>query len=149
MKEQHGYSKTLDQYKAEKILEIKNALRNGELAPMCYAPETISLPGAANVQSGIFKRCDYESISEISRKVQISYLYFQALDRNEDVPEQTFTDFHVSEYLESFDSETDYIGLMIASVKYQNEWYHDGRKHENISKRFGIMLNMILRKYCI
>ena len=149
MKEQHGYSQTLDQYKAEKILERKNALRNGELDPMCRAPESISLPGAANVQSGIFKRCDYESISKISRKVRISNLYFQALDRNEDVPEQTFTDFHVSEYLESFDSETDYIGLMIASVKYQNEWYHDGRKHEHIRKSFRIMLNMILRRYCI
>ena len=29
---------------------------------------------------------------------------------------------------------------MIASVKYQNEWFHDGRKHENISKGLRMML---------
>jgi len=64
------------------------------------------------------------------------WVIFSALDHNEDVPEQTFTNFHISEYLNSFDSETDYIGLMIASVKYNNKWYHDGRKHKNISKAY-------------
>ena len=66
--------------------------------------------------------------------IHFVFLYFKALDRNEDVPEQTFTNFHISEYLNSFDSEKDYIGLMITSVKYDNKWYHDGRKHENIRK---------------
>ena len=65
-------------------------------------------------------------------------IFHQALERNADVPETTFTNFHISEYLESFDSETDYIGLMIASVKYKNEWYHDGRKHDNIRNGFKI-----------
>ena len=59
-------------------------------------------------------------------------LNVQALGRNGDVPETTFTNFHISEYLKSFDSETNYIGLMITNVKYDNEWYHDGRKHDNI-----------------
>ena len=62
----------------------------------------------------------------------------KALPRNEDDPETTFTNFHVSEYLQAFDSETDYIGLMISDVKYANEWYHDGRIHTNISHGFEI-----------
>ena len=56
-----------------------------------------------------------------------------ALGSNDDVPETTFTDFHVSDHLKSFDSETDYIGLMIADVKYENKWYHDGRKHHDLT----------------
>ena len=58
---------------------------------------------------------------------------FLALDSNDDVPETTFVDFHISDHLVSFDSETDYIGLMIADVKFQNKWYHDGRKHKFMS----------------
>ena len=61
---------------------------------------------------------------------------FSALQRNADVPEITFTNFHVSEYLKSFDSEKDYIGLMIAGVKFENNWYHNGKIHENIREGF-------------
>ena len=46
-----------------------------------------------------------------------------------DIPETVFTNFHISDHLQSFDSETDYIGLMISSVKYQDRWYHDGKRH--------------------
>ena len=49
------------------------------------------------------------------------------------MPETTFTEFYVSDYLKSFDSETDYIGLMITDLKYKNKWYHDGRKHHFVS----------------
>ena len=65
-------------------------------------------------------------------------LFNLALDRNEDVPETTFTNFHISEYLQAFDSEKDYIGLMISSVKYNNIWYNDGRRHKNLSTGFKI-----------
>ena len=66
--------------------------------------------------------------------------FFIALGRNEDVPETTFTNFHVSDYLEAFDSETDYIGLMIEGVKFENKWYNDGRIHSNISHGFKVIL---------
>ena len=51
-----------------------------------------------------------------------------------DIPETVFTNFHISNHLESFDSETDYIGLMISSVKYQDKWYHDGKRHTFLSR---------------
>lgn len=70
---------------------------------------------------------------------------FSALERNEDIPETTFTNFHIAEYLRSFDSETDYIGLMISNVKYQNKWYHDGRKHNYIRKGLRILLTIYHR----
>jgi len=50
-----------------------------------------------------------------------------------DIPETIFTNFHISDHLESFDSETDYIGLMISSVKYQDKWYHDGKQHNYLT----------------
>ena len=65
--------------------------------------------------------------------------FYIALGRNDDVPETTFTNFHVSDYLEAFDSETDYIGLMIEGVKFENKWYHDGRIHNNISHGLQII----------
>lgn len=59
-----------------------------------------------------------------------------AIGSNQEIPETIFRKFHISEYLESFDSETDYIGLMISNVKYRNKWYFDGRKHSYVSKSF-------------
>ena len=130
-KEQHGYTKTLQEYKSEKIQERKSE--------ECDSTRHLTELDQAHMRFGLFKRCDYESISKISEFLLIQWLTFSALDRNEDVPEQTFTNFYISEYLKSFDSETDYIGLMISSVKYENKWYHDGRKHETIRKGFTSM----------
>ena len=50
---------------------------------------------------------------------------FLAFGQHGDVPETTFLRFYIEDYLESFDSETDYIGLMISNVKFRNKWYHD------------------------
>ena len=60
---------------------------------------------------------------------------FTAFGQHGDVPETTFLRFHIADYLDSFDSETDYIGLMISNVKFRNKWSHDARRHKFISFR--------------
>ena len=59
--------------------------------------------------------------------------FIKALEKNFDIPETVFTNFHISDHLKSFDSDTNYIGLMISSVKYQDKWYHDGKQHTFLS----------------
>ena len=84
-----------------------------------------------------FEQCTRDSFSKILHSILFErklYLY-SALGKHGDVPETTFLRFHIADYLDSFDSETDYIGLMISNVKFRNKWFHDARRHKYIRLR--------------
>ena len=61
LKEQHGYTKTLEEYKSE-----KRASNDGHI--YCDARDNMQRNDIANLKDGTFKQCDYESISNIFRK---------------------------------------------------------------------------------
>ena len=61
IKESHGYTKTLDQYKTEKIQVLKRV--TGHEIPECSAGPAMAA-SHAGMNFGTFGSCDYESFSE-------------------------------------------------------------------------------------
>ena len=64
-KEQHGYTKTLQEYKSEKIQEFRRSGNDVDFSK-CDSFGLI-LPQHPNMV-GYFKECDYKSISKIFEK---------------------------------------------------------------------------------
>jgi len=58
------------------------------------------------------------------------------------IPGINLTGFYVSDYLSNFDTNKDYMGLVIMAIKDGNDWYVDGRRRKSIRARNGEMRNI-------
>ena len=65
-KEQHGYTKTLQEHKSEKIQEFRRSGNDVDFSKCDSFREICREHG--NMPDGYFKQCDYKSISKIFEK---------------------------------------------------------------------------------
>ena len=97
LKEQHGYSKTLEEHKSEKnkieARKLATLRASGENIPCAdlYIIDVRISELMKNMEPGIFKRCDYESISKIFNNISklfytSKHLIVMKMFRNKHLP---------------------------------------------------------------